>query len=196
MSSGVIACTRSRKVADLLERQLVEDVVDHLRRDVVRRLDRQREAARQVRLRVRQLALEHALPLQPRELLDHQPQRLAGRVGPGVGFGDEVAGLLAAFGVRRRAVGQPALRAQHAVQPVGPFAAEHLDRQIPGQVVGMLPRDRQLTDADLGLHRVGLVDDDDAPRRRRRSMAAPGRHLAARPAPEHAFGRRERLLAA
>ena len=32
----------------------------------------------------------------------------------------------------------------------------------------MLARNRQLADANLGLHGVGLVDDDDAPRRRRR----------------------------
>ena len=50
--------------ADLLERQLVEHRVEHDGRDVVRRLDGQREAAGQIGLRVGQLALEDTLPLQ------------------------------------------------------------------------------------------------------------------------------------
>ena len=49
----------------LVQIEAVEHRVEHLQRDRARRLDRQREAAGQVRLRVGQLALLHALALQP-----------------------------------------------------------------------------------------------------------------------------------
>ncbi len=142
-----------------------------------------------------ELALERPLALQARELVHHQAQHLAGRLGARVGFRDEVAGLLAGFGVRRGTVGQPALGPQHVVQPVRAFAAEDLHREVPRQVVGMLPRNRQHADANLGLHRVRLVDDDDATGGRRRFDRLGRRDIRARPAAEHALGRRERLVA-
>ena len=48
----------------LVEVETVEDGVEHLQRDGARRLDRQRKAAGQVGLRVRELAVLHPLTLQ------------------------------------------------------------------------------------------------------------------------------------
>ena len=82
------------KRLQLLERQLVEQLIEHLRGNRVGRLDRQREVAGQVGLRALELALVDALALQLVELVDREPQRLGGRVGPRVGLGDDAAGRL------------------------------------------------------------------------------------------------------
>ncbi len=78
----------------LVQIEAVEHRVQHLQRDRARRLDRQRKAAGQVFLRVRELALADTLALQPPELVDDQPQRLAGRLRSRVGLRDDVAGVL------------------------------------------------------------------------------------------------------
>ena len=65
-------CTRSREGLQLLERQLVEQLIQHLRRDRVGRLDGQREVADQVGLRALELAVVDALALQLEELVDDQ----------------------------------------------------------------------------------------------------------------------------
>ena len=104
-------------------------------------------------------------------------------LGPRVGVGDDVAGLLERVDVGRRAVGQAALGAQHAVQPVAAFAAEDLDREIQRQVVLVLARQADVADADLGLHRARPVDDDDAPRRRRRLDRLGAARFGAPPVP-------------
>ena len=110
----------------------------------------------------------HPLPLQPPELVDDEPQRLARHLGSRVGIGDDVARVLERVDVGRGAIGQAAIRAQHAVQPVAAFATEDVDRQIERQVVLVPARQADVADANLGLHRTGTVDDDDAPGRRRR----------------------------
>ena len=127
----------------LVQIEPVEHRVQDLQRDRARRLDGQREAAGEVRLRVRQLAFGHPLALQAPELVDDQPQRFAGRLGPRVGVGDDVAGVLERVDVGRRAVGQAALGPQHAVQAVAAFAAEDLDREVERQVVRVLARQRR-----------------------------------------------------
>ena len=141
-----------------------------------------------------ELARLHALPLQPDDLVDHEPQRLAGRLRARVGLGDDVAGVLEGIEVRRGAVGQAALGAQHAVQPVAAFAAEDLHRDVERQVVAVPARQADVADADLGLHGAGPVDDDDAAGRRRRLVRLRLRQLDARPAAERPLRARERLL--
>jgi hypothetical protein len=52
-----------------------------------------------------------------------------------------------------------------------------------------------LPDANLRLHRVRLIDDDEASRRLRRIDRLPHRHVRARPFPEHTLGGGKRVLA-
>ena len=49
-------------------------------------------------------------------------------------------GLLVGVHVGRRAVGEAAIRPQHALQPVAALAAEDLHRQVQRQVVGVIAR--------------------------------------------------------
>ena len=70
------------------------------------------------------------------------------------------------------------------MQPVAALAAENPNGQVQGQVVGVLARDPEVADADLGLHRVRLVDDDDAPRRLGRLDEPIDRHVAPLPVAE------------
>ena len=96
MSSGVTAWTRSRKRADLLDRQLVEHDVQHLRGDVVRASRSSAESCRPDRPARRDSSRsETRSRWSLREFVDHQSKRLAGRFGAGVGLGHEVARLLA-----------------------------------------------------------------------------------------------------
>ena len=85
-----------------------------------------------------------------------------------------------------RAVGQPALGPQHLMQAIAALAAEDADGQIERHVVGVVARDADGPDADLGLHGIGLVDDDHAARRRRRldePLARPPRATPSRRRP-------------
>ena len=177
----------------LLERQLVEQLIEHLRRDRVGRFDGQREVPDQVGLRAAELAVVDALALQLAELVDDQAQRFGGALGARVGLGDDAAGGLVGVEIRRRAVGETALRAQHLLQPVGALAAEDLHRLIHRQIVVVLARDAELPDANLRLHRVGLVDDDDALGRRRRIDRLERRHLARLPVAERLLDARPSL---
>ena len=182
MSSDVIALTRSRNVCSSFEIEAVEHRVEHLQRDRARRLDRQREAAGQVRLRVGQLALAARAARCSRQNSSTISRSASPVVSERVSVSATMSpASLSAFDVGRRAVGQPALGAQHVVQPVAAFAAEDLDREVERQVVGVLARHADVADADLGLHRVGLVDDDDAARRRRRLDRLRPRQLGAAP---------------
>ena len=54
------------------------------------------------------------------------------------------------------------------METVAAFAAENLDREIQRQIVGVLSRQREVADPDLGLDGAGAVDDDDAAGWRRR----------------------------
>ena len=83
-----------REGLQLLERQLVEQLIEHLRGDGVGRLDRQREVPGQIGLRAFELAVVDALALQPPELVDRQPQHFGGRIGPRIGLRDDTAGGL------------------------------------------------------------------------------------------------------
>ena len=117
------------------------------------------------------------------ELVDHRAQRLGRRLGARVGLGDDAAGLLERLEVGRRAVGQALLGAQHLLQAVGALAAEDLHRLVERQVVLVLARQGQVADADLGLHRVRLVDHHQP---RAPAAAARGghrRHVVRRPVP-------------
>ena len=162
---GIDASTIGLEVLDV---EVVEQDVEDLERDGVWRLDGQREVAREVGLRVGEFQFEHGLALEPEELIDDEPQRLASRLGARVGLGNDAAGLLQRLDVGRRAVGEATLAAQHALDAVGPLAAEHLDGEVEGLVVGVLARNRDVADANLGLHRPGTIDHDDTPCRIRR----------------------------
>jgi hypothetical protein len=81
------------------------------------------------------------------------------------------------------------------MQPVGTLAAENLDGEIPCQEVRVLAGNRQLAHADLGLHRIRLVDDDDPARRLRRLGEATCGHIRLRPRAEYFLGGRKRLAA-
>jgi hypothetical protein len=48
------------------------------------------------------------------------------------------------------------------MQAVASLAAQNLRREIQREVVGAAAWHRDVTDADLGLHRAGAVDDDHA----------------------------------
>ena len=80
------------------------------------------------------------------------------------------------------------------MQAIASLAAEDANRQIERHVIGMVARDADVPYADFGLHRIGLVDDDDAARRIRRLDEFFARHLARRPVAEHFSDRVERLL--
>ena len=102
----------------------------------------------------------------------------AGGVGARVGFRRDLAALLARDHVGLRAVGQPTLGPQHLMQAIAALAAKDADREIERHEVGVVPRNADVPDADFGLHRIGLVDDDHAPRRARRLDELLARHLA------------------
>ena len=94
-----------------------------------------------------------------------------------------------------RAVGQPALRPQHLVQPIGALAAENADRQVERHVVRMVAPDADVPDAHLGLHGVRLVDDDHAARRdRAAAMNVSAGTVAPLPVAEHLLDRRRTPL--
>ncbi len=152
----------------LVQVQAVENRVQHLERDLAGCLDGQRKRAGQILLRPLELALVDAIANQPPELVHHQPQRLAGCLRTRVRLGNDVAGLLQAVHVGRRAVREAALGAKHAMQPVGPFPAEHFDGEVQRHVVAVLARDADVADADLGLHGPRPIDDDETPCWRRR----------------------------
>jgi hypothetical protein len=59
--------------------------------------------------------------------------------------------------IRLRAVGEAALGAQNLVQAVAALAAEDARRQIQRHMIGVLPLDADVADADFRLHRVRLV---------------------------------------
>jgi hypothetical protein len=124
-----------------------------------RRLDRQREAAREVFLRVGQLTRRYTLTLQPHDLFDHQPQCFRGFLGSRVGFRDNVPGVFQGVQIRRGAVGEAALGAEHPVQAVAPFTAEDFHRDVQRQVVRMTARQRDVPGPDLRLCRTGPIDD-------------------------------------
>jgi len=96
--------------------------------------------------------LADPLALQPPELVDNQPQHFAGRVRPRVGLGLEVAAVLQRVHVGLRAIGEPALGAQHLVQPVAPLAPEDADGEVDRHVIRMRPRDSEVSDPHFGLH--------------------------------------------
>ena len=181
MSIVVTRSTRSRYGLDLRQVEAEEHVREHLLRDRAGRFDRQREIAGEEVLRAAQLRGIHGLALQPEELVDHQPQRLAGRGRPRVGLGDDVAARLVRVEIRRCAVGQAAIGSQHAEQPVRALAAENPDRQVERHVVRVRARHGDVADADLRLRRAGPIDHDDAPRRRRRIDRLERRNVAALP---------------
>src|SRR5206468_6861755 len=115
-----------------------------------------------VRLCVRELARVDALALQPADLLHDEAQGLAGRLGTRIGLRDEIACLLERMNVRRGAVCKSALRSQNAMEPVRALAPQNLEGQVNGHVIRVLARDREVANANLGLHGIRLVDDDDA----------------------------------
>ena len=178
----------------LIEIQSVEHRVQDLQRDLARRFNRQRETAGQIRLRIPQLAFADAIAQQFPHFVNHQTQRLAGRLRPRVRLRDDVPRLGEGVHVGRRAVREAALGPQHAVQPVGSFAAEDFGREVERHEIVVLPRDPDVADADLRLHGAGPIDDDESARRRRRIGRL--RHLRARRSPfaERAFGPAERLV--
>ena len=140
--------------------------------------------------------LLHALALQAPELVHHQPQRFAGHFRARVGVGNDVARVLEGIDVRRRAIGQPAIRAQHTVQPVAAFTAEDVDREIERQVVLVPARKAHVADADLGLHRARPIDDHDTPCRRGRIDGLGHGRLGFAPLAERPFGAGKRLFVA
>ena len=115
------------------------------------------------------------------DLVDDEPQRLAGRLRARVGLGDDVARVLQRVEVGRRAVGQPALGAQDAVQPVARLRRRGSSSRCraPGSRGAGAAGD--VADADLGLDRAGPVDDHDAAGRRRRLVRLRLRQLDASP---------------
>ena len=134
------------------------------------------------------------LALQPEELIDHRAQGFERGLGAGVGFGHHGARELVGIEVGRGAVGQALLRAQHLLQPVAAFAAKDLHDLVEHQVIGVAARNRQVAGANLGLHRAGLVDHDEALHRRWRRHRRKRRHRALRPRAEHALHLRERRV--
>jgi len=112
------------EVLQLLDGEPVENHVQHLHRNRVGRLDGQREAAREIRLRIGELASAHPLALQAPEFVDDEPQHFPCRLGSRVGLRSEVAALLQRAHVGLRAVGQPTFCAQHLVKPIAAFAAQ------------------------------------------------------------------------
>ena len=179
-----------RVVGEVLQVEAVEDRVQHLQRDRVGRLDGQREVAGEERLRRVQLALVDRLLLQADELVDGQPKGLDRRLGPGIGVRDDGPGPLERVHLGRGAVGEAAIGAQHALQPVAAFAAEDLHRQVERHVVLVSAADGELADADLGLDRAGSIDDDDATGRVGRIRRGRRRHVALRPVAERLGHRR------
>jgi hypothetical protein len=107
----------------------------------------------------------NALTLQPPELVDDQPQHFTGGLGARVRFGFEIPGVLQRVHVCLGAVGQPPLCPQDLMQAVAALAAQDADGQVHGHVIRMFPRNPDVTDPYFGLHGIGLVDDDDPPRR-------------------------------
>ena len=67
------------------------------------------------------------------------------------------------------------------MQPVRALAAENAQRQVERHVVGLVAFDPEVADADFGLHRIRLVDDDDAAGRIGRRDESGRRHVAALP---------------
>src|SRR5262245_11711234 len=80
------------------------------------------------------------------------------------------------------------------MQPVRALATEDLHREIPGEIVRVLAWNRQLANADLRLHRIRLVHDDQPACRLWWIDGLPRRNLAARPLAEHTPGLPERIL--
>ena len=102
--SGVTAVTRSR-VLELLQVETEEHRVQDLRGD--RPGSRSSaESSRSGKPARRSVPARRPLPLQPPHLVHDQPQRLAGRFGAGVGFGDDGARILQGIEIGRGAVGQ------------------------------------------------------------------------------------------
>jgi hypothetical protein len=145
-------------------------------------------------LRPFELAFEDALALQLVELVDGKAKDLGGRVGASVGFRDDAARGLVGLEVGGRAVGQPALRAQNLLQSIGALAAENLHRLIHGEIVRVATGDPELSDANLGLHRIGPVDDDDALDGLRRLGGLERRRRPFRPVAEHLCQSGHRLI--
>ena len=131
------------------------------------RLERQRQIAGQVGLRIAQLAFAHALAAQAGELVHDQAQDLGRRLGACVGRGRDLACLRERLEIGLRAIGETAVGPQHLVQAVHPFAAEDPDCHVQGEEIGVPAGNPEMADTHLGLHRVGLVHDDDAPGRQR-----------------------------
>ena len=113
--------------------------------------------------------------------------------GPRVGFGREVARQQHRVHVGGRGVGQAAIRAQHAVEPIAALAAENPNRLVERHVVRRLSRHAELTHAHGRLDRVRLVHHDDAARGLRRRGQRRHRHRLTRPVAEHALRRRHGL---
>ena len=80
------------------------------------------------------------------------------------------------------------------MQPVGPFTAENFRREVERHEVVVLARDRDVADADLGLHGAGLVDHDEPAGRRRRLDAPVRLNIHLPPRGERPLGARERLV--
>ena len=122
----------------VVDRQPVEELVEHLRGDRVRRLDGQREVAHHVVLRALAVPLRRharAAAARTRRRPRAAPPRCSGLR---VGLRDDGARHLVGVEVGGGAVGQLPLRAEHLLQPVGALAAQDLHGLIDDLVVGVL----------------------------------------------------------
>src|SRR6185503_7912826 len=79
---------------------------------------------------------------------------------------------------------QGTFRSQHAKQPIRPLAAKDPDGQVERHVLLVRSRNRDVSDADLGLRRSGAIDDDEPARGWRRIDRLQRRDLALLPAAE------------